>query len=558
EPVHTLISREILVPTGVTFTSGRAPDEQKSEFLASADPWFTPTIIRTGPDGAIWVADMYRWVIEHPNWIPKDLVKRIDVRAGADKGRIYRIYPSDKKPRPIPHLDKLDIAGLVAALDSPNGWQRDTAQRLLVQRKDKAAIPLLEKQARQSLRPLCRLHSLCTLDGLSGLTQATLLHALEDPHPGVRKHAVRFCEPRLGKKSELDGAITDMVGDPDPQLRLQVAYALGLSGDSVVGVALLHLMEGEPLVTAAAMSSVTPRNLQNVVSEFSRVMAEKRRAAPPADVMEGLLRSAAGFKKYACIGTILTKLAAADAGQHTAWQLTVLAGWLDALDQQNTSLLELAKRDARLQAAVRSLNPIFERARASVTGGKSASEEKLLAIRLLGRGLSSQDKDLTTLAGLLTPQTSSDLQAAAVNALGHFRGDQVPQKLLGGWKSYGPALRNEVLDVLSRREEWLSAVLNGLEQKQILAMEIDTPRRQRFLEHKSEAVRRRAGKLFADLISPDRQKVVAAYKSVLSLKGDVERGKQVFTKNCAVCHRVAGIGQQVGPDLAVNRDKETA
>src|SRR5262249_34352531 len=84
EPVHNLIHREILVATGVTFTSGRAPDEQKSEFLASADPWFTPTTIRTGPDGAIWVADMYRWVIEHPNWIPKDLVKRIDVRAGAD------------------------------------------------------------------------------------------------------------------------------------------------------------------------------------------------------------------------------------------------------------------------------------------------------------------------------------------------------------------------------------------------------------------------------------------------------------------------------------------
>ena len=177
-------------------------------------------------------------------------------------------------------------------------------------------------------------------------------------------------------------------------------------------------------------------------------------------------------------------------------------------------------------------------------------------MRLLGRGLGGQDKDLTTLAQLLTPQTSSDLQVVAVNALGHFQGEQVPQTLLRGWKAYSPALRNQVLDVLSRREEWLAAVLKALEQKQILPMEIDTPRRQRFLEHKSEAIRKRAGKLFADLVSPDRQKVVAAYKSVLSLKGDAVHGKQVFTKTCSACHRLAGIGQQVGPDLAMTRDKE--
>ena len=74
-------------------------------------------------------------------------------------GRIYRVYPADKTPRPIPRLDKLDTAGLVAALDSPNGWQRDMAQMMLVWKADKEAVPLLEKQAKASKRPLCRLHS---------------------------------------------------------------------------------------------------------------------------------------------------------------------------------------------------------------------------------------------------------------------------------------------------------------------------------------------------------------------------------------------------------------
>src|SRR5205807_6498677 len=112
--------REVVKAKGVTFTSRRADDEQKSEFLASTDNWFRPTMIQTGPDGALWVADMYRYVIEHPEWIPKDWQQKLDLRAGHDKGRIYRIYPVGRKPRAIPRLDRLDTAGLDAALDSPS------------------------------------------------------------------------------------------------------------------------------------------------------------------------------------------------------------------------------------------------------------------------------------------------------------------------------------------------------------------------------------------------------------------------------------------------------
>src|SRR5438876_2570938 len=166
EPVHDLVHREIMTPRGVTFTSRRAVDEQQSEFLASKDNWFRPTTIQTGPDGALWIADMYLQVIEHPEWIPREWQKRLDLRAGEDKGRIYRVYPVGKRPRPIPRLNRLDTAGLVAALDSPNGWQRDTVQQMLIQRKDLAAVPLLEKLAIDNRRAVCRLHALCTLDGL--------------------------------------------------------------------------------------------------------------------------------------------------------------------------------------------------------------------------------------------------------------------------------------------------------------------------------------------------------------------------------------------------------
>ncbi|MFO0977285.1 MAG: neutral/alkaline non-lysosomal ceramidase N-terminal domain-containing protein [Planctomycetaceae bacterium] len=94
EPVHNLVSRLVLTRDGYGFKGERAPDEQQSEFLASSDNWFRPTMVRTGPDGAIWVADMYRAVIEHPEWIPAEYQRKMNLYAGNDMGRIYRIVPA--------------------------------------------------------------------------------------------------------------------------------------------------------------------------------------------------------------------------------------------------------------------------------------------------------------------------------------------------------------------------------------------------------------------------------------------------------------------------------
>jgi putative heme-binding domain-containing protein len=131
----------------------------------------------------------------------------------------------------------------------------------------------------------------------------------------------------------------------------------------------------------------------------------------------------------------------------------------------------------------------------------------------------------------------------------------VPELLLRGWKAYAPAQRRQVLDALFARPEWLNAVLTAVEKKQVLAAEIDAARRQRLLAHRSAEVRRRAERLFAEAVNPDRQKVIDAYQSVLTLQGDARRGAEVFAKNCSACHQLAGVGHAVGPDLASLGDK---
>src|SRR5207249_691013 len=132
EPVHNLVHRFALKPDGVTFKGPRAEEEQTCEFLASRDNWFRPVQARTGPDGALWVVDMYRFVIEHPRWISPERLAKLDVRAGDDKGRIYRVYPKNKILRPILDLTKLSPAKLAAMLDTPNGTERDRIHQELV------------------------------------------------------------------------------------------------------------------------------------------------------------------------------------------------------------------------------------------------------------------------------------------------------------------------------------------------------------------------------------------------------------------------------------------
>ena len=157
-------------------------------------------MLKTGPDGALWIADMYRAVIEHPQWIPDDWEAKLDLRAGSDQGRIYRVYPSDRKPRPIPRLDRLDTAGLVAALDSPSGWQRDTAQRLLLHKHDPAAVEPLASWPRAARDPRPGVQALWTLADLGGLTADTVLDARSaTPIPrsaGTHSRPARTCSGR--------------------------------------------------------------------------------------------------------------------------------------------------------------------------------------------------------------------------------------------------------------------------------------------------------------------------------------------------------------------------
>jgi len=542
EPVNLVVHRIQLSPRGSTFAGRRADGEKASEFLASTDGWFRPVQARTGPDGALWIVDMYRYVIEHPRWIPPEELAKVDVRAGSTMGRIYRIRPKDQAARPMPRLDKRDTAGLVAALDSPNGWQRDLAGQMLQWKQDRAAVPALEKLATNSPRAPARLHALCVLDGLDRLRSELVRKALSDTHPGVRRHAVRLAEKHLADTA-LASVIPGLVKDADAQVRLQLAFTLGEWRDARAGATLASLLlahADDAYLTAAVLSSVRAENLADVLAGVFR----DRSKAPPERAVRAVLETAVALGDRKVLPRLLREVTTPHDGRFAAWQMAALSGLLEALNRRGQSLDRVADEPARGQIA-----RMLDAARLIASDARAAENKRLAALSLLGGDPKQRDADLKLLRELLVPRNSTALQTAAAAALGRIADDRVPTLLTADWSAHSPSLKRQILDLLLSRAAWQRQLLDLIDKKIIPAGHVDASRRQRLLAHRNEKIRARAAKIFAGAVSPDRRKVLDAYKEATTHPGDGRRGKAVFAKSCAACHRLEDVGHAVGPDL---------
>jgi putative heme-binding domain-containing protein len=194
EPVHNLVRHFELKRDGVSFKAERPENEQAREFLASRDPWFRPTMTKTGPDGSLYIADMYRLVIEHTEWIPDDVEQYLNTREGTDRGRIYSVERNDKSRIQTPKLSETKAFDLVSYLDHENGWVRDTAQRLLIESKADDQAPALKELLKFTDNPKARVHALWALRLLGHLDDRILDASFSDVHAEVRRNTLILSE----------------------------------------------------------------------------------------------------------------------------------------------------------------------------------------------------------------------------------------------------------------------------------------------------------------------------------------------------------------------------
>ena len=571
EPVYNLVHREVLRPEGVGFVSQRAPEERESEFLASSDTWFRPIMTKTGPDGALYVADMYRLVLEHPEWIPDDVEKRLDLRAGADKGRIYRVSPVNAALRKIPHLDQLDGQGLVAALESPNGWQRDTAQRLLVERADASVAEPLRNLARESSRPKVRLQALCTLDGLNALTPELLRQALQDPHPAVREQAVRVSEPFLRARPKagapaapeneaaVETALAQLADDPEIRVRYQLAFTLGewdhpRAGQLLGRLALQAHAEPNLLVAVQSSAARQPEEILNTL------LAAGPTPAGLDSLIQHLVALTASQGNRAAMARLVEKIARPQAGEYRSWQIAAFAELVRELDRQKITLSRLqAKASPESQDAFGRLPGLQAFARRMLEDENAPMDQRLAAIQLIGRDKAAQAQDIPILARLVSARTPVPLQTAVFSSLGQILSPQVAAALLDGWKTYTPNLRSQVLDLLTRREETIQELLNRVEGGQLSPLELGAGVRQQLTLHKNTGVRERAAKLLDLPVHSERQPLIdKLLPQVLEATARADHGSALFAQQCGVCHRLGNAGAGAGPDLASLVDKSAA
>ena len=572
EPVHNLVSRLVLTRDGVTFSGRRSEDEAQSEFLASRDNWFRPTMIRTGPDGGLWIADMYRAVIEHPKWIPADWQARLDLRSGHDRGRIYRVLPAQPTQacRPTAHQaspgqataqpdtlrcffqdSRPSTEALLQRLTSPNGWWRDTAQRLLVHRQDKSAVPALKTMAGSHPSPLARLHALCTLDGLQALTSSVLLAALGDAHPGVRRHAVRLSGSGWTDQPDVLRAVVNRLADDDLLVLQQLAYTAGEIRGKQAGHILANLLRRHTTnrwLTAATMSSLNAENMRDVLKATIDTINAKQNQT---GLLARLLGQAAAFKQTDAIKAPVLQLLP-EPGQPFSsrrWiALTAVTTEFQKHPDLWKSLVSGKQAQARWSAAVTEALRLVSDSRTDVA-------LRVAALRFSRLGGIQGQLTPELLEQLLVPQTPDSLQKTVVTTLAEFGGPAAPQQMLSGWRSHSPALRAAILDALLQQDRFRSAVLDAIQSKTISAVDVDAVRRERLLTTGSTEQRTRASQLLAMPTSSNRQQILERFTDVLELSGDVTRGLRVFEKRCAACHKLQGVGKSIGADLSTLRDR---
>ena len=247
DPSANVVHRAVVDTAGAAADAGRG--RLGVEFLASTDPLFRPVNLRVGPDGALYVLDMYRGVIEHPEWIPDPMEAELDLYEGEDRGRIYRVMPAGGLPAwhaDFRGFDRSRPGELLDALSSPNRWRRLTAQRLLVEEFATAPpapiVQGLRLGLRDAARPLLRLHALWTLTGIRALDRESLAAVLADPEPELRRNALLALEEALqgdevaGLRMALAPQVLALIDDPDPGVRLQAMLTAGLVvGSEAVG-----------------------------------------------------------------------------------------------------------------------------------------------------------------------------------------------------------------------------------------------------------------------------------------------------------------------------------
>jgi putative membrane-bound dehydrogenase-like protein len=535
-----LIHRKKLRRNGSSWIGERPATEMKVEFLASRDTWFRPVGFANAPDGCLWMIDMYREIIEHPWSLPPNLKRLLDLNSGNDRGRLYRIVPSSNKSAPLrrsSNLSTLSTTQLVLLLDHPNGWHRDTASRLLLERRDPQSAASLRTAATGFKNPTAKVHALRLLAALDAGDESTLLAALADPSPVVQRHALRLSESILSNAPPTTAlaAAMESTSRGAPEVRLQLALTLGSVAHPNKATLLANLLrsatgrEGEDLIVDAALSAAgddilplyraasatSSRESQPVLAHLAEIIGRRHRPAELEEVLNLVSRKPNGTDALELVARLCD-------GLRRAGTTPEKAGITQRLEKAVLPLALTTSRDPK--AGTRQLHAI-----------------KVVSVLAPGGGIGE-------LSALLAEGQSVAAQRAAIDAILGSNEPTAHGEIMQRWSQLTPEARTGCLDILLRRPAGARQVLDSIADQKIQRRDLSATQLTGLRTHSDAALRTRAIELLG-APSASRDNAVTAMLPALNLRGDAGRGLIVYEAQCATCHRLGGKGFVLGPDL---------
>lgn len=575
--VLNLIHVDKINPKGSSFTATRMLE--KRDFLASTDRSFRPVNMTVGPDGALYIVDMHRKVIEHPEWIPDDIEKTLDLEAGKDQGRIYRITKTGTS-RKIETSTFQDSKSLVKTLAHPNQWMRKTAHRLLLEKPlTNSTIDLLKSEL-TSAPDFARLHSLWLLHENNNLDEAVLIAALQDSSPNLRENALIIAESQINNHPELLKTVLALLSDSNSRVRMQAALSV-----STISREIFNSKNNE-IVNALQASVNRPGDTWNTAAltlaaqDQAALWLTSFLAQPDQPKNLELLNSLAfsAASKQSNVKAILTTLANSNCTMVVKRGIIKnLSLGIDGLNGKSlepviTILENSANNDIELLTDLATLRNKLKLpvSRQFVTLSRQALKNVLdkslpdsMRLRQMAMiEMTPYREKSNVLFACLHSTEPLYLQENALRQLSKYQEKEIGQKIVSMWPTLSPHIRRYASDLLLYIEIHHDALLGGIEKGiiNIGEMNFDLERRQMLLWWtNNEDTKRRAEKLFSDSGVATRQEAIETMKPALSLQGSALQGAKVFETVCANCHIYGALGKEVGPVLTEisRKSKET-
>jgi putative heme-binding domain-containing protein len=435
--------------------------------------------------------------------------------------------PDDFVQRAPPRLGDASTAELVTTLAHPNGWHRETAARLLFERQDPSAAPIIEKLLRESASSLGRLHALYALHGQNALREEHILLGLGDDDAHVRVHAIKLAEQIAPTPAILDKLAT-LAADDASMVRYQLAFALGQ---------VEHPRKPELLAAIAR---------RDIKSEWMRAAVASSLADGAADAFRLLAREG-GDDVEPLLAQLADMIGAKHDEREVQMVLEVIRNTRSAAKRFTlaTHLAQGHSRRPKAGASLREeLSELFAEARSVITNPLGAHSDRLPAITLIGF---AGDEASNAVLLVALKQRLPSLQLATLAALDRADAPDLTKAVLDAWETLSPRARNEAVAVLLKRPQRALHLLDAIDRGYIAANVLDSSQVTMLHSHTDAAVRKRAAEVIAPIA--DRTAVIESFRSALDLEGNASRGRAIYAERCISCHRAAGEGFAVGPDI---------